>query len=111
MALMQLPTELFQQIIPHPLPEGFECLALTCKYLYTLCTPFLEHYNNLRFHFQKFKYNKTNKDFREFKYHHDLLRFPDTVTSAYSLIFVKKRAFERNMEGDERRYVGCQVLG
>ncbi|KAJ6047949.1 uncharacterized protein N7446_011134 [Penicillium canescens] len=86
MALMQLPTELLQQIIPHTLPEGFEGLVLTCKYLYELCTPFLEHYNNLRFHFQKFEYSKTNKDFREFRYHHDLLRFPDTATSAYSLI-------------------------
>lgn len=86
MALMQLPTELLQQIIPHTLPEGFESLALTCKFLYTLCTPFLEHHNNLRFHFRKFEYNKTNKDFREFRYHHDLLRFPDTATSAYSLI-------------------------
>ncbi|KAJ5981145.1 hypothetical protein N7481_008443 [Penicillium waksmanii] len=86
MALMQLPTELLQQIVPHTLPEGFECLALTCKYLYTLCIPFLENYNNLRFHFRKFEYNKTNKDFRELRYHHDLLRFPDTATSAYSLI-------------------------
>jgi hypothetical protein len=86
MALMQLPTELLQQIIPHTLPEGFESLALTCKFLYTLCIPFLEYHNNLRFHFQTFEYNKTNKDFREFRYHHDLLRFPDTATSAYSLI-------------------------
>lgn len=86
MAFMDLPTELMQQIIPYTLPGGFESLALTCKLLYTLCSPFLEHHNNLRFHFRKFEYNKTNKDFREFRYHHDLLRFPDTATSAYSLI-------------------------
>ncbi|KAF3390346.1 hypothetical protein F1880_009211 [Penicillium rolfsii] len=86
MAFMELPTELMQQIIPYTLPEGFESLALTCKLLYTLCSPFLEHHNNLRFHFRKFEYNKTNKDFREFRYHHELLRFPDTATSAYSLI-------------------------
>ena len=86
MAFMDLPSELMQQIIPYTLPEGFENLALTCKLLYTLCSPFLEHHNNLRFHFRKFEYNKTNKDFREFRYHHDLLRFPDTATSAYSLI-------------------------
>jgi hypothetical protein len=86
MAFMELPTELMQQIIPYTLPEGFESLALTCKLLYTLCSPFVEHHNNLRFHFRKFEYNKTNKDFREFRYHHDLLRFPDTATSAYSLI-------------------------
>ncbi|KAJ5396813.1 hypothetical protein N7509_004926 [Penicillium cosmopolitanum] len=111
MALMQLLTELLQRIIPHTLPEGFECLALTCKYLYTLCIPFLEHYNNLRFHFQKFEYNKTNKDFREFRYYHDLLRFPDTATSAYSLISriaieptVRRYILEATFSLDSRAY-------
>jgi hypothetical protein len=56
MALTGLPTELLDKIIPHVLPEGFESLALTCKGFYALCTPFIEHHNKLRSHFQNFNY-------------------------------------------------------
>lgn len=83
MTLMQLPVELLEQVISHTLPEGFESLALTCKFLYTLCIPFLEHHNNLRWHFRDFRYCKTDISFR---YHHELFRFPDTATSAFNLI-------------------------
>ncbi|KAJ5201435.1 uncharacterized protein N7498_006098 [Penicillium cinerascens] len=49
---------------------------------YTLHTV-LEHYNNLRWHFQDFTYCKTN---RPFKFNQQLLEFPDTATSAFNLI-------------------------
>ena len=58
-------------------------MALTCKRLHTLCTPFLEHYNNLRWHFQDFTYCKTN---RAFKFNQQLFEFPDTASSAFNLI-------------------------
>lgn len=92
MALMQLPVELLEQVISHTLPEGFESLALACKYLYTLCIPFLEHHNNLRWHFRDFRYFKTNKPFR---YNYGLFRFPDTATSAFDLI--SRIAIETNV--------------
>jgi hypothetical protein len=57
-----LPTELLHQIIPHILPEGFESLALTCRTLYELCTPFIEHHNYLCSQFQRFSYRETPRD-------------------------------------------------
>ena len=56
MALTHLPNELLENIIIHVLPEGFESLALTCKKIHALCTPFVEHHNKLRSHFQNFTY-------------------------------------------------------
>ena len=56
MALMQLPNELLNKIVMHVLPEGFESLALTCRRIYALCTPFIEHHNKLRAQFRTFKY-------------------------------------------------------
>ncbi|GLI77602.1 hypothetical protein PoHVEF18_005893 [Penicillium ochrochloron] len=108
MALVQLPTELLELIIPLTLPEGFESLALTCKFLYSLCTPFLEHYNNLRWHFRDFRFVKTNKDFQ---HNRQLLKFPDTVTSAFNLISriaiepaVGRYILEADFAGDSRLY-------
>lgn len=108
MALEQLPTELLELIIPLTLPEGFESLALTCKFLYSLCTPFLEHYNNLRWHFRDFRFVKTNKDFQ---HNRQLLKFPDTVTSAFNLISriaiepaVGRYILEADFAGDSRLY-------
>lgn len=56
MALMQLPNELLENIIVHVLPEGFESVALTCRRTYALCTPFIEHHNELRGQFRIFDY-------------------------------------------------------
>lgn len=56
MALTRLPTELLDDIISYVLPEGFESLALTCQKTFALCTPFVEHHNKLRSHFQDFTY-------------------------------------------------------
>ncbi|KAL2054569.1 hypothetical protein ABVK25_005317 [Lepraria finkii] len=56
MALMQLPNELLEKIVMHVLPEGFESVALTCRRIYALCTPFTEHHNKLRARFRTFNY-------------------------------------------------------
>lgn len=56
--LTSLPTELLDEIIPHTLPEGFEGLALTCRKLHNLCTPWIERHNQLRTQFRKFTYLK-----------------------------------------------------
>jgi hypothetical protein len=54
----------FDNIITHVLlePKDFESLALTCKELYTLCTPFIERHNYLRWHFQKFFHDEKAAD-------------------------------------------------
>ena len=70
-------------VVIHSLPEGFESLVLSCKRIYGLCTPFLEHHNTLRWHFQNFHYCKTNKPF---KLNQELLTFRDTISSAFNLI-------------------------
>ncbi|KAA8645024.1 uncharacterized protein ATNIH1004_009235 [Aspergillus tanneri] len=108
MAFTQLPIELLEQIITYTLPEGFESLALACKYLYTVCIPFLEHHNNLRWHFRDFRYCKTKWSFRV---NQQLLRFPDTATSAYNLIsriaiepIVGRYILEADFTGDSRLY-------
>lgn len=62
LALTDLPPELLGQIIPHVLPEGFESLALTCKTVYGLCKPFLEHHNDLRSYFHEFYYFEHSDD-------------------------------------------------
>lgn len=56
--LTSLPTELLDEIIPHTLPEGFEGLAMTCRRLYDLCTPFIERDNQRRKRFHEFMYCK-----------------------------------------------------
>jgi len=56
MALTRLPTELLDNIITHTLAEGFEGVALTCRRIYALCTPFIERHNTLRSHFSSFNY-------------------------------------------------------
>ena len=108
MTLMQLPVEVLEQVVSHTLPEGFESLALTSKFLYTLCIPFLEHHNTLRRHFRDFRYCKTDIPFR---YHHELLRFPDTATSAFNLISriaiepnVGRYILNADFSGDSRLY-------
>ncbi|RDL32655.1 Uncharacterized protein BP5553_09111 [Venustampulla echinocandica] len=62
MALTRLPTEILDTIIPHTLPEGFESLALTCRKIYALCTPFIERHNHLRSQFQRFMYREYSRD-------------------------------------------------
>ncbi|KAI2469034.1 F-box domain protein [Annulohypoxylon bovei var. microspora] len=56
--LTDLPTELLDEIISQVLPEGFESLALTCRGIYELCTPFIERHNQLRLEFQNFRYRE-----------------------------------------------------
>ena len=56
MTLTYLPTEILDDIIKHTLPEGFENVAVTCKKLHTLCTPFIKRHNTLRSHFYNFSY-------------------------------------------------------
>jgi len=62
MALTRLPTELLDSIITHVLPEGFESVALTCRRIYALCTPFIDRYNRLRSQFQNFTNNEKMTD-------------------------------------------------
>lgn len=83
MAFMDLPNEILEQTIIYALPEGFEGLALTCKLLHALCTPFIAHHNKLRFHFRNFEYCKTD---RVAKSRIHAFTFPYTMGSAYNLI-------------------------
>ena len=53
---MQLPNELLEKIVMHVLPEGFESVAVTCRRIYALCTPFIEYHNKLRAQFRTFDY-------------------------------------------------------
>lgn len=76
MNFMDFPNELLEIVVIQALPESFESLALSCKRIYALCTPFIEHHNTLRWHFQNFHYCKTNKPF---KLNQELFTFPDTV--------------------------------
>lgn len=62
MALTRLPTELLENIITHVLPEGFESMALTCRKIYSRCTPFIECHNRLRSQFQNFTYYEKMAD-------------------------------------------------
>ncbi|MCJ1271614.1 hypothetical protein MMC22_011516, partial [Lobaria immixta] len=61
-ALTRLPTELLDNIITHALPEGFESVALTCKKIYVLCTPFIERHNRLRSQFHNLTYYEKMTD-------------------------------------------------
>ncbi|OKL57983.1 hypothetical protein UA08_06860 [Talaromyces atroroseus] len=56
MAFTHLPNELLREIIILSLPESFENLALTCKEIFALCSPFIAHHSKLRLHFRRFRY-------------------------------------------------------
>ncbi|KUJ14350.1 uncharacterized protein LY89DRAFT_671708 [Mollisia scopiformis] len=62
MALAHLPNEIFDDIIGLVLPEGFEALALSCKSIYKLSTPFIERHHKFRLRFQKFRYMEIPRD-------------------------------------------------
>lgn len=62
MDLVRLPPELFEIIITHVLPEGFESMAMTCKRIYVLCIPFIQRHNTLRSHLSRFSYRTLSKD-------------------------------------------------
>ena len=62
MALTRIPAELLENIITHLLPEGFESVALTCRKIYALCTPFIENHNTLRSQFHSFTYYEKMTD-------------------------------------------------
>ena len=103
---MDFPNELLEIVVIHALPESFESLALSCKRIYALCTPFIEHHNTLRWHFQNFHYCKTNKPF---KLNQELFTFPDTASSAFNLIariavepVVARYIQEADFENDSR---------
>lgn len=83
MEFMQLPNELLENIIRHALPDGFENLALTCKHIRTLCTPFLEHHEKLRWHFRDFRYYKTDQPAKSAG---RALHCPYAVGSAFHLL-------------------------
>lgn len=84
MSFTRLPNEILEYIIEYSLGEGFESLALTCKHFHELCSRYFKHYNELRFHFQKFSYNKTNSFVKSYLQAH--FQRPNTVCSAYNLI-------------------------
>ncbi|EAW13606.1 F-box domain protein [Aspergillus clavatus NRRL 1] len=83
MALMRLPNELLEKIILHSIPDAFEGLALTCKLLYELCTPFIAHHNEIRFYYQRFKYFKMKGLWQSHLYY---IREPYACCSAYNLL-------------------------
>ncbi|PQE12132.1 f-box domain protein [Rutstroemia sp. NJR-2017a BVV2] len=56
--ITDLPPELLHEIISHSLPESFASLASTCKRIYLLCTPFIEHHKHRRYLFKKAKYKR-----------------------------------------------------
>jgi hypothetical protein len=56
--LTDLPTELLHEIISNSLPEGFASLASTCKRIYLLCTPFIEHHKHRRSLFKSVQYKR-----------------------------------------------------
>ena len=58
MALINLPPELLELIIIHTLPEGFEAFSLTCKSIFSMCSPFITHHNLLRKDFSVFRYSR-----------------------------------------------------
>jgi hypothetical protein len=83
MVFMHLPNELLAQVVGYTLPEGFESLALTCKHIHELCAPFIAQHNELRWHFQKFKYYKTKQAVKNGT---RTLLIPYSVNSAFNLI-------------------------
>lgn len=62
MALTRLPVELLESIITHASPEGFESVALTCRLIYAVCTPFIQNHNTLRSRFHNFTYYENTSD-------------------------------------------------
>ncbi|KAI0837779.1 F-box domain protein [Hypoxylon sp. FL0890] len=54
--LTGLPLELLEEIVQQTMPEGFESLALTCRAIHEICTPFIERHNRLRSKFCRFQY-------------------------------------------------------
>ena len=62
MALTRLPTELLEIIITHTLPEGFESVALTCRKIHAISTPFIQRHSTLRSRFHNFNYYENTTD-------------------------------------------------
>lgn len=62
MTLTRLPIELLECIITHASPEGFESVALTCRLIYAICTPFIQNHNTLRSRFHNFTYYENTSD-------------------------------------------------
>ncbi|KAI0388694.1 hypothetical protein F5Y17DRAFT_185475 [Xylariaceae sp. FL0594] len=58
-SLIDTPVEMVDVIIQHTLPEGFESLALTCKRLHALCTPYIQRHNQLKCEWNFFRYGKS----------------------------------------------------
>ena len=58
MAITKFPNELLETIIAHAIPEGFESLAVTCKRIHALCTPYFQRYQALKLRFRHFAFYK-----------------------------------------------------
>ena len=56
MGLTHLPPELLETVVKLSIPESFESVAVTCKRIYSICVPFIKHYNTLRSRFHHFTY-------------------------------------------------------
>ena len=57
-----LPDELIEIVIQGTMPEGFESLALTCKRIFAICNPYIEHHNLLRSKFDDFNFSNGETD-------------------------------------------------
>lgn len=101
MALPRLPAELLENIVTHALPEGFEGLALTCRRMHAVCTPFIQDHNTLRLRFHSFDY------------FHDYVERPDDIRTAFEMIariavepvvarYVRHASFENDSRGSWR---------
>lgn len=54
----QLPNELISLVICHTIPESFEGIALSCKWVHNLCIPFIAEYKRLSRALKSFEYRK-----------------------------------------------------
>lgn len=62
MPLIDLPSEILQAIIKATLPEGFECLALSCKVVYNASQIYVPKHNMLKRSYSSFSYHAVLDD-------------------------------------------------
>jgi hypothetical protein len=56
MSLTDLPPELLEQVVIRAIPEGFESLALCCKPIFGIRTPFIARHNQFCQQYTNFVY-------------------------------------------------------
>ncbi|OTA64294.1 F-box domain protein [Hypoxylon sp. EC38] len=78
-----LPVELLEEIIIQTMPEGFESLALTCRTIHKICTPYIERHNRLCSEFRRFQYRDAFK-FQSIFFEQDPLLQP--MRSSFNLL-------------------------